>query len=96
MARVKIIRAFSETKQARAYEPINAFCSIEIETDGTEEISVGLYATSKAADEFCRAEVAKTITDEMAKRNPMPQGKSPKEKKDITLEEAQLELGSNE
>lgn len=53
---MKITRSFSRKIQLKQYEPIDVFCAVEIEVGDKDMQEVSTYA-----DNFCRAEVKKTI-----------------------------------
>ena len=64
--KIRIVRSFSQTKQLKQYEPVNAFCSVEMEfkvSNGktNEEACSICVGPSLELDSFCRAEVKKTL-----------------------------------
>jgi len=60
--KITITRSFSRTKQVAAFEPINAFCSMQMECDEGEYARVSMELS-----ELCIGEVEKTIQVEMEK-----------------------------
>jgi hypothetical protein len=64
--KIVLTRSFSRTKQIAAFEPINAYCSVQVEYEqSADETDVQV---SERLDEFARTEVEKTIDAEIARR----------------------------
>ena len=83
---MKITRAFSKKIQLNAYEPIEAFCSIELEVEND------LIEKSRWADGVCKEEVAKSLDEvSLAKERKTTQPLFKAELKAKTLEENLLD-----
>jgi hypothetical protein len=67
MATIKICRSFSKKKQVGAFEPIDAFCSVEAEFEENEIDDQKIISLSGHLDKLVRQEVERTIENEMAK-----------------------------
>ena len=92
MAKIKITRAFSRTIQLRQFEPVNAYCSAEVEVEiEPREFIAQRGAIASDLDEFVRKEVGKTI----AIVRPPLKDRDPKsattKSKDIGIETAEAE-----
>ena len=89
--KITITRSFSRTKQVAAFEPINSFCSIQMEIEEDHMPShVVLAAFSEDLDQLARAEVEKTIEAEIAKRKLVDNSKI----QDTVKVETQLDAGA--
>lgn len=56
--KIIVTRSYSRKIQLKTYEPFEAFCSAQMEIDDDMQSKED---ASRSLDEFCRAEVAKTI-----------------------------------
>jgi hypothetical protein len=94
--KITITRSFSKKSQLKQFEPIDIFCSAQWESEivdrTTDETREGMAANSKILDEFCRAEVDKTLA---IFRPLKEQGKSPGERKEDAMASAQHDAGSS-
>lgn len=86
--KITITRSFSATKQLKPYEPIDAYCSATMEYELPKEAkeTFGSYdiACSEKLDQFCRAEVKKTLEEITANASRKPdQAKI----KDVSMQE---------
>ena len=66
MAKLIITRSFSKTKQIQSFEPINSFCSVQVEYEEKLEDSF-VVSISEHLDNLVRREVERTIEGEMKK-----------------------------
>jgi hypothetical protein len=99
--KIKIIRAFSAKQQLNPYEPIDSFCSVEIEYDDkklpeTTNKAEYLLAQSEGLDKIVRGEVRKTLTAIRAKNKPPDTKKSRDAGRDAAEQDAgNVELPEN-
>lgn len=67
--KIIITRSYSQKKQLRQFEPIDAFCSVTAEFETDKKSLAGNFLekeydlSSKELDKFCRAEVEKTLNN---------------------------------
>jgi hypothetical protein len=67
MLKITVIRSFSRTKQISSFEPINAHCSVQLETDIHALDDTIIRSYSEHLDKLVRQEVERTIETEMEK-----------------------------
>lgn len=92
--KITISRSFSAKKQVKQFEPVDAFCAAQIEYDlaspiDKERDATEMQSLSHYLDEFCRAEVDKTLAIIFAQKKDIDHGKI----KDAAKDEAELDAG---
>jgi hypothetical protein len=87
--KITISRSFSAKKQIAPFEPIESFCAAQVEIEADDLMDKSLDRHSSILDDFCRAEVEKTLASEVNKR------RTPDTKKirDEAKTEAELDAG---
>lgn len=65
MAKIILIRSFSQTKQKAQFEPINSFCSVSMEFETLFDAEAEMEKVSANLDRIVIDEVEKTIAREM-------------------------------
>lgn len=100
--KVKIVRSFAAKVQLKQYEPIDSFCAVEMEYELASPIDPGrdseeMQKISTHLDNFCRAEVKKTIEQVKANQDKINNKKNRKiEVKQDAKNTAELEAGDVE
>lgn len=93
---IKITRSFSKKIQLKQFEPIDVFCGAEAEGDienpSDPNSMTLLRRLSNQLDDFCRAEVDKTLA--IVRPALKESGKGKVERKEISHDEAENDSGN--
>jgi hypothetical protein len=71
--KIEISRSFSMKKQIKQYEPVEFFCAVKTEV----ESELGMESASAVLDQFCQAEVAKSLDAFLDNRKQLELPKTP-------------------